>query len=116
MKDMTVRIDGKDILIKGEEFHKVFSQMQKASDREEIRETLACRSVLYSDGMLDHLAENLWDELWNDEDFAMSYDNTIQWMADNYVTDLKRMLTDKGIKFAQRQRIRTELRKLGEIA
>lgn len=91
-KDMkyTLVIKGNPVVLTKDELMDVLKQAEKISDREDIRNTLDCCNAVYTEKMLDHLAQNLRHELWSDSSFSFAYDDVVLHMADRYVSDIRR--------------------------
>ena len=116
MEKITITVKDQVVELDRTEYHHVLSQLEKISHRENIENTLELRDIPYTEEMLDHIADNLDDELWMDESYCDAYDNNVLGLADRYVSDLKEMLADNKLKFEKRQWARSELKKLEEIA
>ena len=116
MDTITITINGYETVISQDEAFKVFEQLRKVIEKEDVTNTLDCRDKLYTDKMVNWIIDNMWDYLWQDSDFSWAYDSVIEEMADEYVSDLKEKLKDKTVRFQDRQDARAELKALEEIA
>lgn len=109
----TITINGQAVNLGQENFYKIFSQMQKIADRDDIKNTLDCTDTPYTEKSLDYIVDNLRNNLWYDDDFSHLYDDIVIETSDDYWSGIREALADPN-SGSNRDELLAELEAIGE--